>query len=371
MPLYTKNMLTLLISISLFFSSFYLLLPTLPLYIQHMGGDQKAVGIIIGVFTISSVIIRPFSGKFTDRLGRRIFLILGALIFLISPLLYYTASTIPMLFLVRIFHGLGIAFFTVSAVAMIADMSPPDRRGEAFGAFGLSAMVALTGSPAVGTWLLTHFSFRGVFYAEAFLASASLFLCFFVRETFKIDESHHKGDTKGILLPSTIIFVCTLTYGSIVAFLPFSAHDIADFGLYYTAYALSSIAVRIPVGRISDRVGRHTVILPGLVTISGGLFLLSQSHTLPLLVVSGTLYGAGFSSVYPTLTALIVDTVPEKARARGLSIFTAFFDMGIGGGSFVFGFFPLCWIYPVGGAIVLSGAFLYYLVECSSFSSSL
>lgn len=370
MPLYTKNMVLLLISISLFFSSFYLLLPTLPLYVQDMGGDQKIVGIIIGVFTISSVIVRPFSGRFTDRFGRRIFLILGALIFFISPLLYYTTTTVPALFLVRIFHGLGIAFFTVSAVAMIADMSPPGRRGEAFGAFGLSAMIALTGSPAVGTWLLTQFSFRGVFYTEAFLAGMSLLSCFFVSETFHSGEPQHNGAAKGVFLPSTIIFVCTLTYGSIVAFLPFSAHDISDFGLYYTAYALSSIAVRIPVGRISDRVGRHTVILPGLVAISGGLFLLSQSHTLPLLVLSGLLYGVGFSSVYPTLTALIVDTTPEEARARGLSIFTAFFDLGIGGGSFVFGFFPLHWIYPVGAVVILSGAFLYYLAECSSFSSS-
>jgi len=370
MPLYTKNMVILLISISLFFSSFYLLLPTLPLYVQHMGGHQKDVGVIIGVFTISSVVIRVFAGRFTDKFGRKMLLLLGAFIFFVSPPLYYVASAVQPLFFVRIFHGAGIAFFTVSSISMIADMSPPHRRGEAFGAFGLSAMVALSGSPAVGTWLLTHFSFAAVFLAEAFLAGASLLLCIFIKETLHPYNPKSEQKIKGVSLPSVIIFLCTLTYGSIVAFLPFSARNISDFGFFYTAYAVSSIVVRIPMGKISDRLGRQKVILPGLITISFALILLAYSDTVLLLVLSGVLYGLGFSTVYPTLTALLVDTIPEEARASGLSIFTASFDLGIGAGSFIFGFLPLFWMYPIGSVVVLSGAFLFYLAERSSFSSS-
>lgn len=372
MPLYTKNIIILLTSICLFFSSFYLLLPILPLYVQSIGGTQADTGIIIGVFTLSSVLFRPITGAFTDRHGRKILLIAGALIFFVSPFLYFSASTVEILFLVRIFHGLGIAAFTVSSVAMIADMSPPHRRGEAFGAFGLSAMVALTAAPAGGTWLLTTFSFAAVFSAAAFLAGACIFLSFLVKETFYPPESESKikKEVKGVLLPSATIFICTVTYGSIVAFLPFFALKIPEFGLYYTGYALSSIVVRIPIGRISDRVDRFKIILFGLLTACVSLVVLSFSESLALLMLSGVLYGIGFSSVYPTLTALLVDRIPEEARAQGISYFTASFDLGIAVGSVVFGFFPLLWIYPLGAVLLGAGALCFYSVERSSLFSS-
>jgi MFS family permease len=370
MSLYTKNLIILLISICLFFSSFYLLLPTLPLYVQHIGGDQKDVGIIIGIFTLSSVLCRPFIGKFTDILGRKPLLISGAFIFLLSPFSYYVSSTECALILARIFHGVGIAAFGTSCIAMIADMSPPNKRGEAFGAFGLSTMIALSVSPAAGTWLLVRFSFSDVFLTEAILAGGALILSLLVKETFHIVPTRINGSMKGVVLPSLLILLCTITYGSIVAFLPFFARNISDFGLFYTAYAFSSILIRIPIGKISDRIGRQKIILPGLVTTCAALLILSQSNALHLLIGSGFLYGLGFSSVYPTLTALLVDRVHKKARARGLAFFTASFDLGIAVGSFAFGFIPLLWIYPSGSVIILIGILIFYSVERSSFSIS-
>ncbi len=371
MPLYTKNLLILLTSVCLFFSSFYLLFPTLPLYVQHIGGNQRDVGLIIGIFTLSSVLFRPLAGNLIDTYGRRTLLLIGVLIFCSAPIFYNSSSTVRALVAVRIFHGTGIAAFTVSSIAMIADMSPPHRRGEALGAFGLSAMVALSGSPALGTWVVTHFSFGGVFFTEAILAVTSLFLSLLVKESLHTKkDSRNKQNLKGVFLPSLIIFLCTLTYGSIVSFLPFFGGNITDSGLYYIAYALSSIGIRIPVGRISDRVGRQKIILPGLLTISVALLLLSLADSSLLFVVSGFVYGLGFSSVYPILTALLIDRVPEGARAQALSIFTASFDLGIALGSFGFSFIPLPFMYPVGSFVIFSGFLLFYFSERSSFSSS-
>ena len=157
--------------------------------------------------------------------------------------------------------------------------------------------------------------------------------------------------------------LCTITFGAIVAFLPFFAENIPDFGLYYTAYALASVAVRLPLGRISDRVGHTRIILPGMLVLSAALALLSQSRAFWMLMVSGVLYGVGFSSVYPSLTALLVERVRDDARARGLAWFTASFDLGITVGSFAFGFIPLGMIYPAGALIVLGGAGLFLAVE--------
>lgn len=363
MPLYTKNLFILLSSITLFFSSFYLLFPTLPLYVEHIGGTQEEVGIIVGIFTLSSVLFRPLAGKIADSAGRKSMLLGGALIFLIAPFLYITACTIWVLLLVRIFHGLGIAAFATAAIAMIGDISPPHRRGEAFGVFGMAAALALSVSPAIGTNLLDAYSFREVFLLEALLAGIALLLGILVKETHENKKSNVDKSIKGAILPSMVILFCTITYGSIVAFLPFFARNITNYGLFYTFYALSSIIIRIPIGRISDRVGRATIIIPGMIILSISLILLSTAHSLVLLIGSGILYGIGFNSVYPVLTALLVDRVPEEVRARGLSLFTASFDLGIATGSFIFGLIPLLWIYPMAAVVGIVGLLLFSIIE--------
>ncbi|MBU7024475.1 MAG: MFS transporter [Theionarchaea archaeon] len=363
MSLYTRSFSVLLISISLCFSSFYVLLPTLPLYVQFIGGTQEEAGIVVGILTLSSVLFRPYFGKVTDRKGRRPMLLVGAFIFFISSACYGVTESVIGLILVRILHGTGIAAFTIASVAMIADMSPPHRRGEAFGAFGMAAMVALSGAPAAGTWVMEQYSFRGIFLMAAILAGLSFVLCLTVKETLGNPEVASSGSLEGTYLPSVIIMLCTITFGSIVAFLPLFAEDIPDFGLYYTSYALASVAVRLPLGRISDKVGHRKIILPGMMVLFVALALLSQSRSFWILMLSGVLYGLGFSSVYPSLTALLVDRVHDEARARGLAWFTASFDMGITIGSFVFGFVPLGMIYPVGAVIILGGAGLFLAVE--------
>jgi MFS family permease len=363
MPLYTRNLFILLSSITIFFSSFYLLFPILPLFVEHIGGTQGEVGIVVGIFTLSSVLFRPIAGKIADSSGRKSVLLLGALIFLISPFFYLSAHTITSLLLVRIFHGLGIAAFATAAIAMIADISPPHRRGEAFGVFGMAAALALSVSPAVSTWLLEAYSFREVFLLEAFMACIALLLGALVRETHETIKNDVKESIKGAILPSVMILLCTVTYGSIVAFLPFFARDIPRYGFFYTAYALSSILIRIPIGRVSDKVGRGTIIIPGMITLIVSLLLLSKSSSLLLLICSGFLYGVGFNSVYPVLTALLVDRVPEEVRARSLSLFTASFDLGVAMGSFIFGLIPLIWIYPMGAVVGLGGLFLFSIVE--------
>jgi MFS family permease len=367
MSLYTKNMLILLVTIGVFFFSFYILLPVLPVYVQYLGGTQIEIGVTIGIFTASSVLVRPFVGKYTDTHGRKPMLVVGAIIFLISPFLYMGVSTVFQILLVRIIHGIGIATFTTSAVTMIADISPDTRRGEAFGAFGLAAMVALSGAPATGIWVYTAFSFSAVFWIGGILGGFSLVLSFAVAETFHHPAEFIKNSVEKAYIPSIIIFLCTVTYGSIVAFLPFFASDIPAFGLYYTAYAISSIAVRLPIGRVSDRIGYTNVIIPGLVILSVALLVLSQSYRLSLLILSGILYGIGFSSVYPTLTALLVDKIPKNARARGLAMFTASFDLGIAAGSIGFGLIPLSWMYLAGAFIIGAGLMLFWYM--SSFQS--
>jgi len=116
-----------------FFFAFYLLLPTLPLYARTLGIPESQIGLIIGFFALSSMAMKPWAGWAADRFGRRPLLVAGALLFLASALLYGWSRTVGALLLIRVVHGAGMGLFPTSSSAIVADMAPPGRRGEAMG----------------------------------------------------------------------------------------------------------------------------------------------------------------------------------------------------------------------------------------------
>jgi MFS family permease len=88
--------------ISLFtFIGFQMLLPTLPVYAKHLGGSDTAAGLVVGIFTFSAVIIRPFTGYFLDVYGRKGILLMGLLIFTASVLAYIWAPSLLILLVFR------------------------------------------------------------------------------------------------------------------------------------------------------------------------------------------------------------------------------------------------------------------------------
>jgi MFS family permease len=137
--------------------------------------------------------------------------------------------------------------------------------------------------------------------------------------------------------------------GTIFAFLPTFAEDlgVTTLSLFYTAYALSAIAVRIAGGRLIDTRGRRAVIVPSMfvqVSATGLLALLgalvtrtSVTPVLPVLFVAGLLSGAAHGFLYPGLAALVTDITPEARRAAVVGVFSAMLLVGQTVGAFTFG----------------------------------
>src|SRR3989338_606208 len=145
--LLTRNFVLTSFSTVAIFTSFYFLLVTLPIYILQLGGTKSQIGLVIGVFTISSVVLRPFMGREVDKRGRKNMLLAGSLVVLISMLLYNHVTSVTALLLLRVFHGFGWGAATTAASTLIADIAPPSRRGEAMGIFGISANAAMAVGP--------------------------------------------------------------------------------------------------------------------------------------------------------------------------------------------------------------------------------
>ena len=125
-----RNLLTLFTTGLLFWSSLASLLPTLPLYVQSVGGTKQQIGFVMGAFAIGLLFSRPQLGKMADSKGLKQVLLLGTLVAAIAPLCYLFAKSIPLLLFIRVFHGISIAAFTTAYSALVTDLSPPGKRGE-------------------------------------------------------------------------------------------------------------------------------------------------------------------------------------------------------------------------------------------------
>ncbi len=101
--LWTKSFIQMTFAMLFLFTGFYLLVPTLPLFIKEIGGNESQVGLMMGMFTIAAVVIRPIIGGMLDQYGRRSFIIFRAHLFGLTMYSYNLASTIVLLAVLRLF----------------------------------------------------------------------------------------------------------------------------------------------------------------------------------------------------------------------------------------------------------------------------
>src|SRR5690606_35716277 len=128
--LWTRSFVLLSVGSLLLFTSFYLLLPAMPLFIKTLGGLDSQVGLAAGVFTFAAVVVRPLAGGLLDRYGRRPFLLAGLGLFGLSMYLYGWVGGVAALLVVRLVHGVSWALATTAAeIGRASCRERVDKRG--------------------------------------------------------------------------------------------------------------------------------------------------------------------------------------------------------------------------------------------------
>jgi MFS family permease len=337
--LFTRDFLLLCMSSFLFSSSMFLLFAVLPLFVvQELKGAQSQVGLIMGAFAVSSVLSRPGSGRIVDLWSRKAGLSLGALIHCVAPALYTQVGSVPMMLGLRFFHGIGIAVYTTAGSVLAADLCPPTRRGEGMGYYGMSMNLAMTVGPALGAALVGVIGFAGLFWLSSSLALASLLLVQFVSEPHRAHGPAQIGVqrpslfSRAALFPGFIAMCMTMTFGTVVSFLPLFVrdHGLGNPGLFFTVYSIVVVASRPFAGQWSDRFGRMAVIIPGMVILAVAMTSLAYATTQWGLLGSAVLQGLGFGCVHPAIMAWVVDRSTIHDRGPALATLMGAFDLGMG-----------------------------------------
>ncbi len=327
--------------ISLFtFLGFQMLLPTLPIYARHLGGSDTAAGLVVGIFTISAVIIRPFTGHYLDLYGRKGILLLGLLIFTASVLAYAWAPSLLILLAFRFLHGFGWGLSSTASSTAATDIIPRSRLGEGMGYFGLAGTLSMALAPALGLYIINNFNFNALFLLSAGMVVIAIMLALTI--------NYHKPARssagfslveKAALRPTIVVFFITMTYGAIVAFIALYAaqQGISNIGSFFTIYALTLALARPVCGRLADKIGFDFIIVPGIILVSSAMFLLYFASSIQWFWLAAIFYGAGFGAAQPVLQAQAVISVPLQRRGLANGTFFTGFDLGIGLSSIMWG----------------------------------
>jgi MFS family permease len=321
-----------------------MLLPTLPIYLSALGAREAEIGALIGVFSVSSLIFRPLVGRGLLNVPERTFMLVGTLVYFLASMGYLWARPFLPLFLVRAFHGAGLAFFSTSVFTLVTSIAPEAHRGQTVSYFFLAINLATAVAPVAGMFLLNFFDFTVLFLVCAGLALCTFLITLRLRKAQGAPIRHRsRGDpsflSREALPPAVIAFVSSILWGAVSAFFPLYAisRNAGNPGYFFAAYAITLILVRSLSGRILDVYAREKVLLPCFAAQTSAMMVLAFSGTLPLFILVAVLWGIGSSYLYPAMVVYAVERAGPSRRGPAMATFTAFSDLGAGLGPVMMG----------------------------------
>jgi len=334
----------------LFFASFNMIIPELPAYITAMGGEDYK-GLIIALFTLTAALSRPFSGKLTDTIGRIPVMVFGSVVCLVAGLLYPMLGTVAGFLYLRLFHGLSTGFKPTATSAYVADMAPPDKRGEAMGILGFFGSIGMASGPVLGSYLAMEYSLDAMFYSSSILALLSVLVLIGMKETLKDREKFSlkllKVNRADIIEPkvfpsSIVLMLNVFAFGVILTIVPdLSTYlGLTNKGVFFAIFTVASLMVRIFAGQASDKYGRVPILKITSFIIIISLVLLGLSDNLMLFYVSAALYGIGIGMGSPTTYAWTIDLSDDNHRGRAMATMFIALELGI-----LFGALVSSWIF--------------------------
>ncbi len=343
--LYTPTFWLLCLSYAFFGGSFNMILPELPSYLSEMGGEEYK-GLIIALFTLMAATCRPFSGKLSDKVGRKPVIIFGTIVCLICSFFYPILTSIGGFLLLRLVHGLSTGFSPTGMTAYVADIVPVTRRGEAMGIIGVSMNLGSSVTPPIGSFLATSYSTDIMFYGSALLAMVSGILVIGIKESLNTPEKfsfHQLVLNKGEIIAPNALYpalVCGLSYfgfGVIVTITPDMCEHLGmtNKGLFFTSFTICSVLSRLVAGKISDIYGRIPVMRIAVLLLAISYVFMGYANTPVLLLMASGFVGFSLGIAIPAVFAWTVDRSGDHERGRSLATIFIGLELAIGAGALI------------------------------------
>lgn len=309
-------------------------------------------GLVGSASTIPGILISLPAASLSDILGRRKFLLLSGFVFATAPLFYTFITVWWQLILVRFYHGFATAIFVPVAEASVAELSPV-KRGERMSLFSSATYVGRVIAPLLGGYILTvtnnDFDVLYMAVGVAGITALTMALAFLAerrRQTTSTKQANTKGTlrrmlygwrdiakNRAVLIVSFVQASQYYTFGAVEYFMAGYLPEVAHFNLLSTGVITGSF-IAIPIfvkpfmGRISDKVGRRTPIIVGLITSGLPLLAIPFTTNFPILLLLAIIYGLGFAAVTASTPALTSELVTAERVGAAMGFLGMTMDVG-------------------------------------------
>jgi MFS family permease len=340
-----------------FFSFFFLWISfdfviLYPLFILKIGGNSVDVGTQMAIFIISSVVLRPLAGWLSDRFGRLKVLWFGAFLMVVSSFAFlflkgnYSQAKWFMAFIFFI-RGSAFAAFYTAFFAYVADMTVPENRMRVLGLFGLSGLVGHALAPKIGEMVMHIYGFDGVFILGGILAIIGVAISSLLQESregvihadggWTIFRNVTFSRRNVIFLPGAFVFGYVVSCFDTFAGPYFLHAGIGSVGSFFLVYGFSAAVLRVTLGARADRYPRWKLvsIFSGILAIGVGVIIVDPVQYFSL--ISAAICGGAHGILFPSLTAIAIDSHPAEVRGMVTSVFTGAIELGFALGSYVQG----------------------------------
>ncbi len=318
--------------------------PLLPLYAASVGAGEFLIGIIVSISTITGMFLKPIFGMFSDRWGRKIWLLIAIILFSGTPFLYQLVANEHELLLLRLFHGISTAIFGPVSLAYVAGVNAQNL-GERFGYFGMSRLLASLIAPLIAGTVLTFLSFETVFLLIGICSLTAIVPIAFLTEDKTLVAPKQKtifGQLYASLTYSVrmatvwmaglLELLVYLVIYAVKAFIPIfiisqESGTIFQAGIFFFVQEGAHLLSRPLGGKLSDKYGQSLIIIIGLISLCIGLVSLTYGLG-SLLLLSAVLFGIGQGLIFPSSVALLSKNVDQKYIGAAMGFYGALRNLG-------------------------------------------
>ena len=352
--------------------------PYLPVFLQREAGASLWwIGIIAGAYFVGVFSVSPFSGRLSDRVGRKPLLVGGTLLYAVATLLFVTTTAPGLFVLFRLLEGVSVALVVPAGQAFIAEITTDANRSQAYGWWTTAQFGGLLLGPALAWPLYELGGGQGIWaFYSIFLFGSALSLLAAVALAVFIHEPEHAARARrghvahpplrALLTPpltAILIVVATaeFTMGAWEViwsiWLDSQGHSFAFIGLTWIAFS-APMLLSFAGGRLADRHSRYALMIGGFGVQAVTWVAFSVTAAAWIYLVAAALSGLALALAFPAKQALLVQVSPPRwlGSVQGIE------QTSMQGAAFIGTLTaPLIydavggWIFAVCGAVALAG----------------
>lgn len=364
----TKQFIILYMNIFLIFLGIGLVIPVLPIYLKDLGLTGADLGVLVAVFALAQMAISPFGGTLADKLGKKLIICIGLILFSLSEFLFAIGHTFPILIISRVLGGFSAGMIMPGVTGLIADISPAQDKARNFGYMSAIISAGFILGPGIGGFLaeISHrvpFVFAGILGIFAFMGTV-----LFVKTSQKSSQGFTTLETqklsqvnlKMFVTPALLTLILALGLSAFETLFPLYTADKMNFQPSDISIAIVGGGVFGAIFQIFffDKLIRHfnelTFITYALIYSAIVLSFLIFAYSYWQVMVICFIVFIGFDLIRPALTNYFSNIAGDRQGFAG-GINSTFTSMGNFVGPLIAGgFYDLNIEYP----LIMSIAFM-------------